>query len=133
MAFYFWPETEKTREKQRALALPASGSDLWNAAGAAENSSAGHVAIRLVLFIVQGSIRFIASNFEDYNVLFRKNKIAASVRCAFFGRHISRTGPFFVRNVSDEEVVMEGMIDALVRSGIKFFFVLGVLDRQTSF
>jgi hypothetical protein len=56
------------------LSLPASGSDLWNAAGAAEYSSAGHVAMRLVLFIVQGSIRFFVSNFEDYNVLIRKNK-----------------------------------------------------------
>lgn len=47
MAFYFWAETQKTGEKQRALALlPVSGSDLWNAAGAAENSSAGHVAMR---------------------------------------------------------------------------------------
>lgn len=106
---------------------------MWNAAGAAENSSAGHVAMRLVLFTVQGSIRFFVSNFEDYNVLIRKNKIAASVHCAFFGRHISCPGPCFVRNVSDEEVVMEGVIDGLVQSGFKIVFVLGVLDRQMSF
>lgn len=106
---------------------------MWNAAGAAENSSAGHVAMRLVLFTVQGSIRFFVSNFEDYNVLIRKNKIAASVHSAFFGRHISRPGPCFVRNVSDEEVVMEGVIDGLVQSGFKIVFVLGVLDRQMSF
>jgi hypothetical protein len=51
----------------------------------------------------------------------------------FFGRHISRPGPCFVRNVSDEEVVMEGVIDGLVQSGFKIVFVLGVLDRQMSF
>ncbi len=89
--------------------------------------------MRLLLFSFQGSIRFFVSNFEDYNVLIRKNKIAASVHCASFGMHISRPGPCFVRNVSDEEVVMEGVIDALVQSSLNFFFVLGVLDRQTSF
>lgn len=46
--------------------------------------------------------------------MIRKNKFAASVHCAFFGRHISRPGPCLVRNVSNDEVVMEGVIDALV-------------------